>query len=308
MFIALNALADTTLNFSMNGSRMESTPVQGTSPDEQTFEKNSISFFGQSSFAKETLFLSAQTEIINFARQSYTVNQTIFPRIENQGVRSLELRAMQYLYTSNGWRMHGEVAFNTKGYEEKNDAVQFGLLRSEYTIGAVFTKKPSNKGVFKPILLGMLDITEKAQFYLSVRQYFGYDYNATGTTAYILQPISSNISVKILAQNKNYNYSSITPERRYLNENKATIGLVLENKDFNKIEFGLFHDFNIKEIGASLGCSYYFRHNKTNPATQIFDNMEDKYVPKKGGWSKSTVTKEELRAMVIEILEERGFE
>lgn len=308
MFLCLNAIADTTMSFSMNGSRMESTPVAGSSLDEQTFEKNSITLFGQSSFAKETIFFSAQTEIINIARQSYTVNQTTFPRTKNQGVRSVELRAMHYLFADRGWRVHAEAGFNTKGYEEKDSGVQFGLLRSEYIMGAVFTRKPTNKGVLKPILLGMFGITEKAQWYIATRQFFGHDYNAIGTTMYILQPISSNMSIKLLAQNKNYRYNTITPERRYLNESKASIGLVLQNKHYNKIEFNLFKDFNIKEIGASLGYSYYFRHNETNPASQVWSDIEDKYVSKnEKRSSKSSVSKEELRTMVIEILEERGL-
>lgn len=312
MLFCLNTLADTTLNFTTNGSRMKSTPVQNGTYDEQTFEKNSVSLFGQSSFAKETLFVSAQMEVINIARRSYAVNQITLPRLENQGVRSLELRTMQYFYTNRGWKIHIEEGLNTKGYE-KNSDVKFSLLHNEYTLGLVLIKRPSNKGIFKPILLGMMGVSDRSYINFATRYHFGKDYKSVGTAAYLIQPIRKNMSLKLLVQTKNYNFDTPTPEQRFLNERKGLLGLIFHTRNYHAMEFGLFYDNNIKEVGASLGYSYYFSHNKHNPATQAFQNIKDRYLQKQANTQPATnktttkISKEEIRQMVKEILEEEGY-
>jgi hypothetical protein len=94
----------TTVGIQMNASKMDTPPIEENFNHEQQFEKNSMIFFGSSSFGKDPssskhdlLFFNMKTELINIGRKEFTVNETTFPHITNQGIRSAEFNVIKYI-------------------------------------------------------------------------------------------------------------------------------------------------------------------------------------------------------------------
>ncbi len=317
-FVAsLNVLAHTNIGLSMNTSRLQNSVVQDTNfPHEQKFEKNSMVVYGQSSFMKDTLFLTAKTEVINIARNEFKVNTKTFPRTQSQGIRSMEFLISYYFYNIMSWRFHGNGGYNSKGFEQNNN-IKFAFAHPEYVIGMTVSRAKKIRGaVITPIILGMLDIDKPYQYFSSsTYQHTSKEYTAISNSMLYLQPAIKNISFKLLATNKTYTFHS-DAVRKFANEEKLTAGLIFYGSRGHSLDFSIYHDTKIKEFGTSLGYYYYFKHNKHNPLSRHTTNLEQKYTNKctkknkkdcNTKWSTNKISKRELRMMVREILEDDGY-
>ena len=304
----------TTVGMQMNASKMDTPPIEGNFDHEQQFEKNSMIFFSSSSFSKDPssskhdrLFFNMKTELINIGRKEFTVNETTFPHIYNQGIRSAEFNVIKYIYTDGaGWRWHGKIGYNTKGYE-KNNNIAFALNKGEIAGGIVITKNPKYKDILAPVLTNMFGITNNRNITVEVNAYSGEKYIAKEILSYAIFPLYNKVNFKIFGKIKKYTFETDAP-RKFVNERKIMGGPIFQGTKNHAIEFSIYHDFITKELGTSIGYLYYFNHNNVNPISQTLQKLEEKYKKPSEKTTKKNINKDELREMIIEILEQKGYE
>ena len=302
----------TTIGMQMNTSQMDTPPIEGNFNHEQQFQKNSMTFFSSSSFDKDPssskhdrLFFNMKTELTNIERKELTVNETTFPQITNQGIRSVEFNVIKYIYTSQGWRIHGKGGYNTKGYE-KNNNIAFALNKGEMTGGIVMTKSSKYKDLLAPILTNMFGVTNTGNISIEVNAYSGEKYIAKEILGYAIFPLYNKVNFKILGKIKKYTFDTDVP-RKFVNEQKIMGGPIFQGTKNHAIELSIYHDFITKELGTSIGYLYYFNHNNTNPASQTLQKLEEKYKKPSEKQPKKNANKDELREMITEILEQKGY-
>jgi hypothetical protein len=303
----------TTLGMQMNSSTMDTPPIEGNFNHEQQFQKNSMTFFSSSSFGKDPssskhdlLFFNIKTELINITRKELTVNTTTFPQITNQGIRSVEFNVIKYIFTDHGWRLHAKGGYNTKGYE-KNNNIAFALNKGEMAGGIVITKNSKYKDLLAPILTNMFGVTTTGNISIEVNAYSGEKYIAKEILGYTVFPLYNKINFKILGKIKKYTFDTDAP-RKFVNEEKIMGGPIFQGTKNHAIELNIYHDFITKELGTSIGYLYHFNHNNTNPASQTLQNLEEKYKKPSEKQPKKSINKNELREMITEILEQKGYE
>jgi len=303
----------TTVGMQMNTSKMDTPPIEGNFDHEQQFEKNSMIFFSSSSFSKDPssskhdrLFFNMKTELINIGRKEFTVNETTFPQITNQGIRSAEFNIIKYIFTDHGWRLHGKAGYNTKGYE-KNNNIAFALNKGEIAGGIVMIKNSKYKDILAPVLTNMFGTTNTGNISIEVNAYSGEKYIAKEILGYAIFPLYNKVNFKIFGKIKRYTFEDDAP-RKFVNERKIMGGPIFQGTKNHAIEFSIYHDFITKELGTSIGYLYYFNHNNTNPASQTLQNLEEKYKKPSEKQPKKNINKDELREMITEILEQKGYE
>ena len=152
--VEFSTFADVSLGVAMNNSSMDISPIVTNSDNAYTFRKNSISLYGQKSLLKQTLFFTGKAEIVNISQDPISVNGTQIAGQQNQGIRSIELSAMQYLYTSRGWRYHGQFGYNIHGSQGGSE-LQFALPNDEYGTSFVAIRAKKPRGAITPILSGI---------------------------------------------------------------------------------------------------------------------------------------------------------
>jgi len=303
----------TTVGMQMNASKMDTPPIEGNFDHEQQFEKNSMIFFSSSSFSKDQLsskydrlFFNTKIELINIGRKEFTVNETTFPHIYNQGLRSAEFNIIKYIHTSQGWRLHGKAGYNTKGYE-KNNNIAFALNKGEIAGGIVMIKSSKYKDILAPVLTNMFGVTNTGNISIEVNAYSGEKYIAKEIVSYAIFPLYNKVNFKIFGKIKRYTFE-VDASRKFVNEKKIMGGPIFQGTKNHAIEFSIYHDFITKELGTSIGYLYYFNHNNVNPVSQTLQNLEEKYKKPSEKQPKKNINKDELREMITEILEQKGYE
>ena len=296
--------ADVSLGVAMNNSSMDAPPIVTNSDNEYTFRKNSISLYGQKSLLKQTLFFTGKTEIVNISRDSLVVNGTQIAQQQNQGIRSLELSAMQYLYTIRGWRHHVQFGYNAKGIQGGGE-LQFALPNDEYGVSWVVSRAKKPRGVITPILNGMMGIVDVPIKRLEIGAFAGKNYNYVEVNSLIIKPISKKISLKTFGKLRMYDLQKDSPV--FTDEGKFMGGIIFKNRKHNSIEFNLYHDFISKEFGSSVGLNYFIGRKNSDIETKMLNYYEKKYVKKQKSGKSADEKKKELELMVDDILEERGF-
>lgn len=297
--------ADVSLGVAMNNSSMNISPIVTNSDNEYTFRKNSISLYGQKSLLRQTLFFTGKTEIVNISRDPLTVNGTEIAEQKSQGIRSIELSAMQYLYTDRmGWRHHVQFGYNIHGNQSGSE-LQFALPNDEYGASLVVIRAKKPRGVITPILNGMMGIVDVPIKRLEVGTFFGRNYSYAEASGLIIQPISKKISLKAFGKLRRYNLQQNATA--FIDEEKVMGGIIFKNPQHNSLEFNLYHDFVSNEFGSSVGLNYFIGRKKTDIETKMLNYYEKKYVKKQKTTKSSDDKRKEIEQMVDDILEERGF-
>ncbi len=294
------------LNFgaAMNNSTMDIPPIVTNSDNEYTFRKNSISLYGQKSILHNTLVFTGRTEIIDISRDSMVVNGTILPVQKNQGIRSVELNAMQYLYTVRSWRYHGQLGYNIKGMQGDGE-LKFAIPNDEYGFGLIMIKAKKMRGVITPIMNGIMNITDVPLKKVDIGMYFGKGYLFYEGSVLLINPISKKISLKLFGKLKRYNINQGAPV--FINEERAMGGVIFKSQNHHSIEFNLYHDFISKEFGSSVGINYFLEGRVDDTEHRVLNHYETKYVKKDKKAKGVEEKKKEMEQMVNDILEERGL-
>ena len=302
--VEFSTFADVSLGVAMNNSSMNISPIVTNSDNEYTFRKNSISLYGQKSLLKQTLSFTGKTEIVNISRDPLTVNGTEIAGQKNQGIRSLELSAMQYLYTSRGWRYHGQFGYNIKGSQGGSE-LQFALPNDEYGASFVAIRAKKPRGVITPILNGIMGIVDVPIKKIEIGTFFGKNYNYVEGSALIIQPISKKISLKAFGKLRRYNLQNNATA--FIDEEKIMGGIIFKNRQHNSLEFNFYHDFVSNEFGSSIGINYFIGRKHSDIETKMLNYYEKKYVKRQKSTKTSDDKKKELELMVDSILEDKGF-
>jgi len=298
------AFADVSLGVAMNNSSMDVSPIVTNSDNEYTFRKNSILLYGQKSLLKQTLSFTGKTEIVNISRDPLTVNGTEIAGQKNQGIRSLELSATQYLYTSRGWRYHGQFGYNIKGSQGGSE-LQFALPNDEYGASFVAIRAKKPRGVITPILNGIMGIVDVPIKKIEIGTFFGKNYNYVEGSALMIQPISKKISLKAFGKLRRYNLQNNATA--FIDEEKVMGGIIFKNRQHNSLEFNFYHDFVSNEFGSSIGINYFIGRKHSDIETKMLNYYEKKYVKRQKSTKTSDDKKKELELMVDSILEDKGF-
>lgn len=304
VFVEFASLANINLGASMNNSSMSITPIVTNADNEYTFRKSSLSLYGQKSMLKETLFFTGRTEIVDISRDAITVNGTEIAQQKSQGVRSVDLSIIKYLYTDRGWKYHALAGYNIKG-KQTDSALQFVLPSDEYGVSTVIMRAKKAKGVVTPIVNGMMGITDAAIKKVELGIFFGKNYHYTEGNALVIQPISKSISFKFFGKMRNYTLEN--DATAFINERKVMTGLIFKNPQHNSFEFNLYKDFISNEIGSSVGINYFIARKNSDIETKMLHYYEGKYVKKQKSGKSADEKRKEVEQMVDDILEERGF-
>ncbi len=300
----LCAFADVSLGVAMNNSSMDISPIVTNSDNEYTFRKNSISLYGQKSLLKQTLFFTGKTEIVNISRDPMTVNGTEIAGQQNQGIRSVELSATQYLYTLRGWRHHGQIGYNAKGIQGGGE-LQFALPNDEYGASFVAIRAKKPRGVITPIVNGMMGIVDVPIKKIEIGAFVGRNYSYFEVNTLIIKPISKKISLKAFGKLRRYNLQN--DATAFIDEEKVMGGIIFKNRQHNSLEFNFYHDFISNEFGSSVGINYFIGRKHSDIETKMLNYYEKKYVKKQKSTKTADDKKKELELMVDSILEDRGF-
>lgn len=293
----------TTAGISMGASEMEIAPIEGISSDDQYFKKTSMNFFTNSSFFREVLLLNTKMELISIQKEALTVNHTHFPKLENQGIRSFEMTSMFYIGTFFGWRQHVNLGYNTKGYE-KNNSILFALNKAEKVTGITLIRRRKPKYDIEHLVNDMMGISERTTKIISANKYFGDLYTADELSLTYIQPVYRNINLKCMGKIKEYKTETNAP-RKFLDEKKLLGGIIIKGQNNHTLSFDIYHDFNLKETGTTIGYLYYIPH-KENSFTRAYDHLRTKYKNLNHGHEKvqHDASKEDIREIVVDILED----
>ena len=303
-FVESYSFADINLGASMNNSTMNLSPITTNADNEYTFRKSSISLYGQKSMLKQTLFFTGKAEVVDISRDALTVNGTEIASQKSQGIRSIDFTAMKYLYTSRGWRYHGQVGYNIQGSQTASN-LAFILPNDEYGASVVVIRAKKPKGVITPILNGIMGITDAPIKKLELGIYFGDNYYYRELSGLLIEPISKKISLKLFGKMRNYTLNS--GATAFLNEQKIMGGIIFKNPQHNSLEFNLYRDFVSNEFGSSVGINYFIGRKNSDIETKMLNYYEKKYVKKQKTSKSADDKRKEVEQMVDDILEERGF-
>lgn len=306
MFFSVQTLANTSVGMFLNASQFSNLPTQNNNieiPD--GYNKTSVIFFTQSSFLKNTRLFSAKIEGANITQKTYTINGFHFPKNSSSGIRSAEFMFSQYIYTLYGWKTFLNFGYNTKG-NQNNENIQFALAGKETVLGTTLIRNPKYRDPnLASILTNILQISETREYILHLNRINGAGYTANEFIGNFVFPIYKNINFKFLTKFKNYTFESNAP-LFFRDEKKIMGGLIFKSKKHNAIEFSIYYDRIIKEKGVAIGYLYFIPHSKENAVTKVVERLSGKDDHTKTT-RKTNLTKEEIKQIVRETLDEMGY-